>query len=631
MSPFGRQLARPAAALSFMIAGLLAPRIVSAPAARSIVWMTGLVVLGLPIVWKTVGGLFRGRFAADVVASLALIAAAALVQPLAGLVIVLMQTGGEALEDYAAHRATRAVAELEAQAPRIAHRVGPDGVRDVPVDRVAVGDRLLVRPGEMVPCDGVIRDGRSQLDTARITGEPLPMPVEPGTAVSSGVVNLESPLVLEATAPAAQSLYHRIVELVRSAQASKAPLQRVADRAAVWFTPVTLAVCAAAWAISGDPLRVLSVLVIATPCPLILAAPVAILGGVNRAARHQIIVRHGGALEQLAAVDTAVFDKTGTLTLGRPVVSGVTPIPPFSAPDLLRLTGAVEHGSGHLLARSLAEAAEAALGALPPAQNVVESAGRGVTGMVEGRRVTVGALTLLREWEPKAAEALENTAGDGGLKAYAAVDGRPAGTISFADRLRPGARAMVEALARFGLSRQYLLSGDRTANAQAAAAEVGIPGALGDLLPQDKVAFVARLAKQGRKVLMVGDGANDAPALSAATVGVALAAEGGGISAEAADVVLLVDDLGRVPEAVAIARRTMQIARQSIGVGLGLSLAGMGVAALGYIPPTAGALIQEAIDVAVILNALRVVAPGPLERSLHALTSASTTGPGAAA
>lgn len=617
MTPAGRRGLFPAAALAFLLAGLLAPRIVSAPGTRTAIWMAGLVLLGVPLIWRTLAGLLRGRFAADVVASLALIAAIVLVQPVAGLVIVLMQTGGEALEDYAAQRATRAVAELEAQAPRIAHRLDGGVTRDVPVDQIAIGDRILVRPGEMVPCDGVVREGRSQLDTARITGEPLPAPAEPGTSVSSGVVNLDSPLVVEATAPAAQSLYHRIVELVRSAQASKAPLQRAADRAAVWFTPVTLVVCAVAWALSGDPVRVLSVLVIATPCPLILAAPVAILGGVNRAARHQIIMRHGGALEELARVDTAVFDKTGTLTVGRPVVTRVIALPPFTVPELYRLAGAVENGSGHLLARSLTEAAVAAVGALPEARNVVESAGRGVTGLVEGRRVTVGALTLLKEWEPAAALDLESAVDGGGLRAYLAVDGRPAGMVVYADRLRPGAREMVQALVRFGISRQYLLSGDRTANARSVAEDVGIAGALGDLLPQDKVAFVARMAKQGHRVLMVGDGANDAPALSAATVGLALAAEGGGISAEAADVVLLVDDLGRVPEAVAIARRAMQIARQSIGVGLGLSLVGMGFAAMGYIPPTLGALVQEAIDVAVILNALRAIAPGPLEQSLH--------------
>jgi heavy metal translocating P-type ATPase len=592
--------------------------------------MAGLILLGAPLVWRTAAGLLRGRFAADVVASLAVVTAVLLVQPFAGLVIVLMQSGGETLEIYAAHRASRAVEELEAQAPRTAHRLEPAGIEDIPVERVRVGDRLLVRPGEMVPCDGTVREGRSQLDTSRLTGEPLPTAAGPGVPVSSGVVNLDSPIVVEAEALAEASLYHRIVALVRSAQAGKAPLQRVADRAAIWFTPLTLVVCAAAYAMSGDPLRVLAVLVIATPCPLILATPVAILGGINRAARHQIIVRHGGALEQLAQVDTAVFDKTGTLTLGRPVVARVQPLAPFTAPEILRLTGAVEQSSGHLLARTLTEAASLAVGALPRAEHVVEAAGRGVTGMVEGRKVTVGALTLLHEWEPAAFAHFAGMQDGVGLQAFVAVDGRPAGVVSYADRVRPNARAVVGALRTLGIKREILLSGDRPANVRAVAKELAIGEAAGDLLPQDKVAFVARLGKQGRRVLMVGDGTNDAPALSAAAVGLALAAHGGGVSAEAADVVLLVDDLGRIPEALAIARRSLQIARQSIGIGLGLSALGMGVAAMGYLPPTLGALLQEAIDVAVILNALRVVRPGPLEERLHDLLGPGVEPPPAA-
>ncbi len=578
--------------------------------------MAGLVVFGLPIVWATVAVAFQGRFAADLVATLALVAAVWLDQPLPGLVIVLMQTGGEALEKAAARRASRAVADLEAQAPRIAHRQRDGVTEDIPVAMVAIGDLLLVRPGEMVPCDGVVRLGRSGFDTSRLTGEPLPRTVEPGSPLRSGTVNLDSPVTMEATAAAAASLYHQIVELVRSAEASKAPIQRLADRAAVWFTPITLLACALAFLLSRDPNRILAVLVVATPCPLILAVPVALLGGVNRAARHQIIVRHGTALEQLSQVTIAVFDKTGTLTLGRPVVAAVEPLSPFSENELLALAAGVEQGSGHLLARSLLEAASARLGELPTGEQIVESAGRGVTGSVGGRRVTVGALTLLKEWEPEAAAVFTSTTDGQGLKAYIAVDRQAAGTILYADRVRPTAAPMVRGLKVLGLSRAIMLSGDRTINAKAAAAELGIVDAVGDLLPQDKVSFVARLTKQGHGVLMVGDGANDAPALSAATVGIAIAAHGGGISAEAADIVMLTDDLTRVPLAIGIARRTMRIARQSIGAGLILSAIAMVFAAVGMVPAAIGALLQEAIDVAVILNALRVLRPGPTERRI---------------
>jgi heavy metal translocating P-type ATPase len=600
-----------------ILAGLLAPRVVSAPQTREWIWYAGLLLLGLPVVCGTVAGMLRGRFAADVVASLALIGAVGLRQPLVGLVIVLMQTGGEALERHAARRASSAVAALEAQAPRIAHRLAGEGLEDVPVDAVAIGDRLLVRPSEMVPVDGLVSEGRSLIDTSRLTGEPLPQRIERGAKISSGVVNLDAPFTMEATAVAAMSLYARIVELVRNAEASKAPLQRVADRAAVWFTPLTLVVCGIAYLASGDPMRVLAVLVAATPCPLILAAPVAILGGVNRAARHQIIVRHGGALEQLSQIDVAVFDKTGTLTLGHPAVASVEPIAPFSAEEILRLAGAVEQGSGHLLARTTVAAARERLGVLPAASNVLEAAGRGVSGYVDGRRVTIGALSLVKEWEPKAGPRLESEHDGVGLRAYLAIDGAPAGTISYADQIRPQAGAVVASLRDLGVARVTVLSGDRQGNALAVAKTIGIDEAAGDLLPQDKVAFVARLGKRGHKVLMVGDGANDAPALSAATVGLALAAHGGGISAEAADVVLLVDDLSRVPEAIAIAKRTMVVAKQSIGIGLGLSGIAMVAAAVGLLSPLGGALTQEAIDVAVILNALRATRAGRAELRLH--------------
>ena len=610
---------RPIAAGVAMIAGHFAPRLLFEPGARYWIWMAGLILLGAPVVWQTLVGMWRGRYAADIVASLALVGSVAFSQPLVGLVIVLMQTGGEALERHAARRASGAVAALEAQAPRIAHRVVGAGAIDVPVDQVVIGDHLLVRPGEMVPCDGEVIEGRSTVDTSRLTGEALPRVAVVGTKLSSGVVNLDAPLGVRATAVAAQSLYAKIVELVRTAEASKAPFQRLADRAAVWFTPLTLVVCGVAYLASGDMSRVLAVLVVATPCPLILAAPVALLGGINRAARHQIIVRNGAALEQLAGVSVAVFDKTGTLTVGQPAVAGVYPLPPFDEVTLLRLAGAVEHGSGHLLARTFWDAAKARLGELPTATNVLEAAGRGVSGQVEGRRVTIGALSLLKEWEPNAAATLSAIHDGAGLRAYLAIDGLPAGSVSYADQIRPEAPRVIEALRALGFRRIVMLSGDRQINAERVAREIGVTEAAGDLLPQDKVAFVARLGKLGHRVLMVGDGANDAPALSASSVGLALAAHGGGISAEAADVVLLVDDLTRVPEAVAIARRTMTVARQSIGIGLGLSAVAMVAAAFGLLTPLAGALLQEGIDVAVILNALRATRSGPAEIAMHAL------------
>jgi heavy metal translocating P-type ATPase len=563
-----------------------------------------LIIVGAPLIWRTIRGMLHGRFAADVVAALAILTAIILGQPIPGLVVVLMLTGGEALERYAEGRASRAVRDLEAAAPRIAHRLG-DTVADVPVDEVTAGDRILIRPGEIVPCDGVVTDGRSHLDTSSLTGEPVPVLAVADTVVLSGSINQEGALTIRVTAVAAESQYARIVELVRTAQASKAPIQRAADRAAVWFTPTTLVVCALAWLLSRDPERILAVLVVATPCPLILATPVAIIGGINRAAKHGIVMRNGGALEALSRVDTMVVDKTGTLTIGRPDVDAVWAVPALGRQELLRLAGAIERHSGHLLARTLTEAALAEVPALPAATGIVESAGRGVSGITDGKSVMVGSPSYISDAYPGAAADLAALDHGTGLQAWVAIDGRGAGIVSYADRLRPGLRQTLADLKGQGIRDIILLSGDSQQNSDAVAGEIGLTDARGDLLPEDKVRAVQALEASGRHVLMVGDGTNDAPALSTASVGMALAAHGGGISAEAADVVLLRDDIGLAARALAISRRSMRIARQSIGAGLALSAVAMGFAAAGSIAPTVGALLQEAIDVAVILNALR--------------------------
>ena len=600
----------PLAVLATIVAGAIARFVVRPDGAwwSQAIWLTGLVGGGAPVVYRTLRDATRGHFATDIVATLAILGAVLLGEPLAGLVVVLMQTGGEALEQYAVGRASRAIRELEEAAPRIAHRVEDHEVRDVPVDAVNPGDLLLVRPGDLVPCDGVVMDGTSLVDASRLTGEPLPVDARAGTALMSGSVNGDGALTLRATARAQESQYARIVELVRSAQASKSPLQRLADRYAVWFTPFTLLVCAAAYLVTREWTHVLGVLVVATPCPLILATPIAIIGGISRSAARQIIVRHGGALEQLSAVDTAVFDKTGTLTVGRPEVSRVIVAAGWREEAVLRLAGAVEEGSSHLLARSVVAAARALAGnaPLPRARLHRESPGRGLTAEVEGHDVVVGARAFLLEQHGITEEAmLPLEREEHGLRAYVAIDGKLAGVIEYADRVRDDLPAMFAELDRLGVRRTLLLSGDHTPNVRTVANAVGIREAKGDLLPEGKVSAIHQLAHQGARVLMVGDGTNDAPALSTAHVGIAMAGHGGGITAEAADVVVLVDDVTRVVEAIRIAQRTLHIARQSIWVGLGLSAVAMVFAAYGYIPPTVGALLQEGIDVAVIVNALR--------------------------
>jgi heavy metal translocating P-type ATPase len=385
----------------------------------------------------------------------------------------------------------------------------------------------------------------------------------------------------------------------------------------VWFTPVTLVVCAVAWFISKDPSRALAVLVVATPCPLILATPIAIIGGINRAARRHIIMRTGGALERLSSIQSAVFDKTGTLTVGRPLVSRVFPVPPRGQRDLLRLIGSVEQHSGHALARSVVHAALDASESLTTPTGIEEDPGRGITGRVEGSTVSIGSRSYI------AARATDMngyvSTGDAApatalLRSYVAINGQFAGVIEFADQLRPGARDMVDSLHRLGVRRVVMLSGDHEDAVRSTATSLGIDTAIGELLPAEKLVRVATLSSESGPVLMVGDGTNDAPALSRADVGIAMAGHGGGVTAEAADVVILNDDLSRVTDAVAISRRTMRIARQSIQVGLSLSILAMIVAAAGYIPPVAGALLQEGIDVAVILNALRASTSGRTSR-----------------
>lgn len=609
------------AALAFLAAGAVAPLMVSADPWRDRIWFAGLVLTGIPVAWRTLAGMLRGEFAADVVAMLAIAGSILLGEPLAGLVVVLMQTGGEALDAYAVARASSAVESLEADAPRTAHRVVQGAVHDIEAIAITPGDELLVRPGELVPCDGTVISGSSHVDTSRLTGEPIPVRAAAGTSLLSGSVNQEGALTLRAVRTSQDSQYAKIVDLVRSAQASKSPLQRTADKWAVWFTPLTLGACLMAWLVSHDWTRVLAVLVVATPCPLILAAPVAIIGGINRAARRSIIVRNGGALEALASVNSAVFDKTGTLTVGKPRVHQVVTDDGSPATAMLEIAAAVEQGSGHLLARVIVAEAEARGATMMIATELVETPGRGVTGMVNGRYVAVGSPDFVRERVPSLAARLTALeAGASGLRAYVATDesqgGAPNGSvpsiarIEFADELREELAPMFAELAALGISDAYLYSGDKSENVEKIARAVGITQYEGDLTAEAKVARVAALEARGRRVVMVGDGTNDAPSLTTATVGIALAGHGGGVVAEAADVVLLIDDPRRVPEAVRIGRRSLMIAKQSIFVGLGLSLVGMGFAAAGMLTPVAGALIQEAVDVAVILNALRAAGEG---------------------
>ena len=577
------------------------------------IWLSALIVTGAVVVTRTIRGALKGKWASDVVATLAIVTAAVMNEPLAGLIVVVMQTGGEALERYAEGRASRAVQQLEAERPKSAHLLRDGEIVDIRADEVLVDNTIVVRAGELVPCDGVVIEGTSELNTSMITGESLPRSIGPGAQVSSGSVNGDRLFQMRATAIAEASQYERIVQLVRSALDSKAPFQRIADRYAVWFTPITLAVATIAAVMSGDSQRFLAVLVVATPCPLILAPPIAIIGGINRAATRQIIVRNGAAIERLATANVAVLDKTGTVTVGMPVVKNVVAREPFTREQVLRLAGAIEQGAVHLLARTLVDAALAENGPLPAIQDVVETPGSGVEGRVGDDTVAVGARAFVHERvtiQPDVAIPEEFVVG---LKAYVSINGRLAGIIVYDEKLRDDVPKILADMNGLGLKRVLLLSGDHEENARSIATAIGISEVRGDMSPEDKVVAVRALTAEGNRVLMVGDGTNDAPALSAATVGIALAGHGGGVTAEAADLVILVDELDRVPMAIRIARRSMKIAKESIWAGLGLSGLAMLFAAAGRIDPIPGALLQEVIDIAVVLNALRASA-GPRKR-----------------
>jgi heavy metal translocating P-type ATPase len=560
-----------------------------------------LVLGGLPLVVETLAGALRGRFAADLVAALAIVGALLLGQYFAGAVIVLMQAGGEALEAYAMARASQSIEALLARAPTVAHRLRDGRLEDVPAQAVVPGEVIVVKPGDLVPVDGDVVAGRSRVDESALTGEPMPVPAAPGTQLMSGSLNLEGALELRALRPASESQYQQIVRLVEQARHERPPIQRLADRWAVWFTPLALAMCGVAWLATGTSASVLAVLVVATPCPLILATPVAVVAAIGRAARRGIVVRRGAAIEQVGRARVVVFDKTGTLTLGEPTVErveatdGVT-----SADEVLRLTAALEQRSSHHLGRAVMRAGLRRFGQLPQPSEFREAPGAGVEGRVEGRHVEVGSIGYLdcfdgtsRHDDPPS------------TTAHVSLDGRHAGIIWFADRLRPEVPALMRRLAAMGIADTVMLTGDRHSSAQPIARQAGIRYVRADLLPADKVAALGELRRRYGEVVMVGDGINDAPALAAATVGIAMGAHAPAAASEAADVVLLVDDVARVADAIGISRRTRRIVLQSIGVGLGVSAALMVVAAAGHITPAAGAVLQEALDAAVILNALR--------------------------
>jgi heavy metal translocating P-type ATPase len=589
------------------------------------IWGGATVPIVVALAVSIVRDLLHGRMGVDAIAFLSMVAALVLGQTLAGIVVAIMYAGGTALEDFAVARAERSLKQLVDRAPRIAHRRSDESVEDVPVDDIKIGDAILVRAGEIIPVDGLITSPTAVIDESALTGEPIPVTRLEREEVRSGTLNAGQTFSMKATATAGQSTYAGIVRLVTAAQTAKSPFIRLADRYALLLLPITIVVAGGAWFLTGDPIRGLAVLVVATPCPLILAAPVAFIAGVSQAARRGILIKGGAALEALARTHTVLFDKTGTLTVGGARLVAIETAPGESTDEVLRLAGSLEQASQHVVAAAIVSAATSKGLSLQMPELVHEVMGSGLEGTIDGRKVRAGSQQLIfgsHKPDDWAIRALRRASWRSALSVFVAVDGRAIGALLLADELRKETPRAVQSLREAGVARIVMVTGDRADAAETIGAGLDLDAVLSDRVPSDKVDAVA-MEQRLHPTVMVGDGINDAPALAAADVGIALGARGASASSEAADVVIVVDRLDRVSEAIAIARRAHRIALESIVWGMALSGIAMGFAAFGWLTPVAGALTQEAIDVAVILNALRALGSPPrfVSRALPAKTA----------
>lgn len=571
------------------------------------IWFAATVPVLVALAIDIVASLQKGEVGLDLVAALSMAAALAFGEPLAGNVVALMYSGGQLLESYAEGRARREMTALLGRVAHTAMRYAGEKLEEVPVDDIQPDERVLIRHGEVVPVDGMLASQAAILDQSSLTGESRSVEKAEQDEILSGSTNLGDAFDLVATRPAAESTYANIVRLVSQAQESKAPSVRIADRFAVWFLLLTLLIAGLAWWLSGDRIRALAVLVVATPCPLILALPVAIISGMSRSAKLGVLIKSGGALEALAKIKTAVLDKTGTLTFGQAHVIDLRVTNGWEAQDMLRLAASLDQASGHVIAKALVDDALGRGLVLSVPSNVSETAGTGVSGLVDGQHVTIGGSRYVRS-NIKHGDPYDLRQGVPAESAVVAVavNNELAGIIVLADQIRPDAALMLETFHAVGIDRIVLASGDRSDVVDAVAQKLGIDEAHGDLNPEQKVDIVRKEASKA-PTMMVGDGVNDAPALATATVGVAMGARGAAASSESANVVLLVDKLDNLIKAIQSAHRTRRIALQSVLIGLGLSILAMIIAAFGLLPPVAGAFTQEVIDIAVILNALRAL------------------------
>jgi heavy metal translocating P-type ATPase len=520
-----------------------------------------------------------------------------------------MQSGGKALEDYAYRRASSSLDNLLSRAPRIAHRKTDHTIDEILVSQINIGDILVIRPGDLIPVDGEIIGIHARIDESSLTGEPLPKSKTYGDQVFSGTINIGDAFDIKSTRKSDESQYSKIVKLVKRAQYEKAPIQRLADKYAIWFTPITLAVSTVGWIITNNYETVLSVLVVATPCSLIFATPVAIISGINKAAKTGIIIKTGTAIEQVAKTQVTVFDKTGTITFGNPAVERIISFDGLSSDYILLKAASLEQLSSHPIASMIVQKGKEKFDKLLMPEDFREISGAGVEGRIGSDNIKVGAPSMFENLNTDifndAPSGTDQIKPEGRMVAYVAINGKLSGAIVFGDEIRPDVRSMISMLKNMGITKTVLLTGDIKNNAKNIADQAGITDYKSELAPEEKVIAIKKLRQEYDNVIMVGDGINDAPALAASTVGIAMGAKGTAISAEAADIVFLLDSVSKVVDTIQIGRKTISIAKQSIFVGLGGSFFFMGLAMFGYLSPAIGALLQEVLDVSVILNALR--------------------------
>lgn len=572
----------------------------------------------IPLLWGMVQDIREGTYGVDILAATAIVTALIMNEYWAAMVIVLMLTGGESLEDYAEHRARNELDALMDRAPQKARILRGKKEVMIKAKEVQAGDTLIIRAGELVPVDAEITEGSASFDESNLTGESLPQLRDPGQTLLSGSINIDGVVTVRALQTAANSQYEQIVKLVRIAAKSKAPFVRMADRYAIPFTVAAFGIAGIAWIVSGDSLRFLQVLVVATPCPLILAAPIAIISGMSRAAKQGIIIKTGAALEQLAGARTFAFDKTGTLTAGQPQVEAITAYGAHTQTEVLSLAAALEQQSNHVLAQAITAKAQDKKVKIAKVKNIRELAGYGLEARLGGKTITVGRLSLLTDRGatfPKAFDAkkVQSTA------AFVAVDNTLVGVITFTDTVRPETKETLSQLKTLGVHNLMMVTGDSQATAKTVAKQVGIKNFVANMLPGDKIRAIE--SSDTPPVAFVGDGVNDAPVLMASDVGIALGARGSTAASESADVVIMQDDLGKVAESRKIASHTFFIAKQSIFVGIGLSVILMLVFATGKFKPIYGAALQEVVDIVVIFNALRAHGSfrrKPKQMTLHA-------------